>query len=64
MNQFQIELVVHKILSPLVYKIVEIVTPVHFRKLELLTSQNGLKVAKAGHKSKGLLGMMADRQDG
>ena len=28
------------------------------------TSQNGLKVAKAGHKSEGCMGMMADRHDG
>ena len=27
------------------------------------TSQNGLKVAKAGHKSEGCMGMMADRHD-
>ena len=28
------------------------------------TSRNGLKVAKAGHKSEGFMGMMADRNDG
>ena len=28
------------------------------------TSRNGLKVAKAGHKSEGRMGMMADRIDG
>ena len=28
------------------------------------TSQNGLKVAKAGHKSEGRMSMMADRHDG
>ena len=28
------------------------------------TSQNGLKVAKAGHKSDGCMGMIADRHDG
>ena len=30
----------------------------------LETSRNGLKVAKAGHKSEGCMGMMADRHDG
>ena len=28
------------------------------------TSRNGLKVAKAGHKSEGHMGIMADRHDG
>ena len=28
------------------------------------TSQNGLKVAKSGHKSEGHMGMMADIHDG
>ena len=28
------------------------------------TSRNGLKVAKAGHKSEGRRGMIADRHDG
>ena len=28
------------------------------------TSRNGLKVAKAGHKSEGRMGMMADRHNG
>ena len=28
------------------------------------TSRNGLKVAKAGHKSKGRMGMLADLPDG
>ena len=28
------------------------------------TSRNGLKVVKAGHKSEGRTGMMADRHDG
>jgi len=28
------------------------------------TSRNGLEVAKAGHKSEGRMGMMADRHDG
>ena len=30
----------------------------------LKTSRNGLRVAKAGHKSEGRMGMMADRHDG
>ena len=29
----------------------------------MTTSRNGLKVAKAGHKSEGLMGMMADSYD-
>ena len=38
----------------------------HYLQVEfkvLSTSRNGLKVAKAGHKSEGLMGMMADRHD-
>ena len=33
----------------------------HFRKVALLTSRNDLKVAKAGHKSKGRMGRQTDR---
>ena len=32
--------------------------------IETKISQNGLKVAKEGHKSEGCMGMMADRHDG
>ena len=32
--------------------------------LQLQTNQNGLKVPKAGHKSEGSMGMMADMHDG
>ena len=31
---------------------------------DIKTSRNGLKVVKAGHKSEGRMGMMADRIDG